>query len=328
MGSFIDLTGMSFGRIYVIERNGYDKSGKILWKCKCSCGEIKNIRGNDLRSGKVLSCGCLGKEKRQISNQNKNFTKVSYRENLKGKKFEKLTVIEFDEDTTLQKKIKAGKSMGSWWICKCDCGNVVSIQGVSLKNGHTKSCGCINLEKKQEHMRKIQKENSQKRLIDLSGQKFGKLTVIKRHLNNNSQNKPMWVCECECGNIHIVSGSSLKKGDVLSCGCLGRSKGETIIKDILLKNNISFSQEVIFNDLKDKNFLRFDFALLDKNGKIIKLIEFDGRQHFDKNSVWYSETNVKHDKMKNEYCKNKNIPLLRIPYTDLENINLEMLTKI
>lgn len=68
MSSFIDLTGMSFGRIYVIERNGYDKSGKILWKCKCSCGEIKNIRGNDLRSGKVLSCGCLGKEKRQISN--------------------------------------------------------------------------------------------------------------------------------------------------------------------------------------------------------------------------------------------------------------------
>ena len=138
----------------------------------------------------------------------------------------------------------------------------------------------------------------------------------------------MWVCECECGNIHIASGSSLKNGDVLSCGCLGRSKGETIIKDILLKNNISFSQEVIFNDLKDKNFLRFDFALLDKNGKIIKLIEFDGRQHFDKNSIWYNETIVKHDKMKNEYCKNKNIPLLRIPYTDLENINLEMLTKI
>ena len=134
MGNFIDLTNQRFGNLTVLERNGYDNNKKILWKCQCDCGTIKNIRGADLRSGKILSCGCFGKEQRKIANQNKkNLEQVSFREDLTGKIFGRLTVIEFDKQTTLLKKQESGKSLGSWWKCQCACGNIISVQVSALK---------------------------------------------------------------------------------------------------------------------------------------------------------------------------------------------------
>lgn len=235
---------------------------------------------------------------------------------LKGQVFGKLTVISRAENN------KANKAQ---WLCECECGNKKIIVGTQLRNGHTKSCGCLQKEKASENMVKIQKIGAQTRLIDLTGQTFGKLTVIRRDNINTSQNKPKWICQCECGKIISVSGYCLKSNQTKSCGCLGISEGEYIIKKILQENNIPFLQEVKFSDLKDKTFLRYDFGILDSHNKIIKLIEFDGKQHFDKSSIWYSEELVKRDKIKNEYAVEHNIPLLRIKYTDKENINLEML---
>jgi len=57
------------------------------------------------------------------------------------------------------------------------------------------------------------------RLIDLTGQKFNRLTVIKRASTNTNQNKPKWVCQCECGKIVEVGGNELKSGNTKSCGC-------------------------------------------------------------------------------------------------------------
>ena len=59
--------------------------------------------------------------------------------------------------------------MGSWWKCQCTCGNITSVQGSSLKNGHTKSCGCLQSEISRENMKKIQYKGAQKRLVDLTG---------------------------------------------------------------------------------------------------------------------------------------------------------------
>lgn len=54
--------------------------------------------------------------------------------------------------------------------------------------------------------------------IDLSGQKFGKLIVL-RYSHNDKRRKSYWLCRCECGNEVIVSGSNLKSGNTSSCGC-------------------------------------------------------------------------------------------------------------
>ena len=77
----------------------------------------------------------------------------------------------------------------------------------------------------------------------------------------------MWECLCDCGNTITVFGKYLDNGHVLSCGCI-KSKGETKIKEILIKLNISFETQKTFNSCRfeDTNQLaRFDFYLPDYN---------------------------------------------------------------
>ena len=64
-------------------------------------------------------------------------------------------------------------------------------------------------------------------LRDLTGQRFGRLTVIKRtdnYILKNGRHKVMWLCRCDCGTIKIIRGESLKQGDTLSCGCYNKEQ--------------------------------------------------------------------------------------------------------
>lgn len=94
------------------------------------------------------------------------------------------------------------------------------------------------------------------------------------------------------------------------------------------KNNIPFIREYKFLN----SLLRFDFAILNNSDKVIRLIEFDGEQHYEqniKNSGWNTyqkyQYTLKHDLLKNKLAQNNNIPLIRIPYWERDNITLEML---
>lgn len=123
----------------------------------------------------------------------------------------------------------------------------------------------------------------------------------------------MWECQCECGNKTIVVGSDLTTNHTNSCGCLKNSLGELKIKNILQKNNILFIEQKTFDTCKDKNKLKFDFFINNKY-----LIEYDGNIHYKITGSWNTSQNLqqtqKRDKIKNEWCKNNNIPLIRIPY--------------
>ena len=217
---------------------------------------------------------------------------------LTGQRFGKLTVLKRGKD----------KNKRASWICQCDCGEIKEIRGDNLRNGISKSCGC---EKK--GISGIKK--------DLSGKKFGKLTVIKySHTEEGGQS--FWECECECGNKIIVRGSQLVRKKTQSCGCLKSSLGELNIENILKENNIVFQKEKIFDDLKK---LRFDFYLPEHN----RLIEFDGEQHFHITHGWNDEKQFEalkeRDKIKNDYALSHNISLVRIPYWERDNITLELL---
>jgi hypothetical protein len=59
------------------------------------------------------------------------------------------------------------------------------------------------------------------KLNDLTGKKFGRLSVISR-AGTNASRKPVWECICECGNVKIAVGAELVKGATRSCGCLRR----------------------------------------------------------------------------------------------------------
>ena len=121
MGKFKDLTGQKFGRLTVIERAENDKSGNVRWRCRCECGNFCVVAGGKLTSEHTQSCGCLKRE------PSYNF------QDLTGKIFGKLTVLE---------RVK-NKGEKVCWRCRCKCGNTCIVQGNSLKNGDTQSCGCL-----------------------------------------------------------------------------------------------------------------------------------------------------------------------------------------
>lgn len=56
--------------------------------------------------------------------------------------------------------------------------------------------------------------------IDLTGQKFGRWTVIRRSFPNGNKKQPKWLCKCECGTEKTIIGQSLRVGTSRSCGCL------------------------------------------------------------------------------------------------------------
>lgn len=231
---------------------------------------------------------------------------------LTGQRFGRLIVIERDFEYPIIHNLKNPRPH---WKCKCDCGNTITVLGSSLKNGTTKSCGCFRKETAVANTRK-----------DLTGKKFGKLTVIKdtgkKYLNNT-----IWLCQCECGNLCEIRSASLIQRHTNSCGCL-KSWGEANISKILQENNIPFIKEYSFSDLRVESgaLLRYDFYL----PKQKRLIEFDGEQHFKAvQGGWEAKDNFskrqQRDKMKNEYALYHNIPLVRIPYWERDNITLEMI---
>lgn len=193
-----DLTGLKFGRLTVIERAENDKRGGARWRCKCDCGNETVVAGGKLKRGLTKSCGCLNREK-----SSERFFK-----DLTGQKFGRLTVLGVDH-----KKPNNHGGTVIYWLCRCDCGNEVVVLGGSLKRGNTKSCGCLSREKTSERLFK-----------DLTGMKFGRLTVLERAANKGK--KTAWRCKCDCGNSCVVAGNNLRSGEVKSCGCLrGQNHG-------------------------------------------------------------------------------------------------------
>lgn len=70
--NFIDLTGRRFGRLYVLGRAPQNIGSHPAWICKCECGNEKTIRGDHLRHGKTISCGCYESEARANGNNRKH----------------------------------------------------------------------------------------------------------------------------------------------------------------------------------------------------------------------------------------------------------------
>ena len=107
------------------------------------------------------------------------------------------------------------------------------------------------------------------------------------------------------------------------------SKGEERIASLLKSARVSYEKEYSFSDLKYKNtLLRFDFAIL-SGDQPIKLIEYDGEQHFHYVKKFGSYSDFKHmqenDRRKNAYCLRNGIPLIRVPYWDLEKLTYNSL---
>lgn len=225
--------------------------------------------------------------------------------NLIGQRFGKLTVIEKTDER------RHGNIV---WKCKCDCGNIHNTYTYLLTSGQCQSCGCLKNELTAQRFSKN----------DLIGQRFGKLIAIEKDSTCKTANGSYMIkCKCDCGNEILVNPQHLRNHHVNSCGCLNMSIGELKINQLLTENNIPFEQEKKFLDCKNPktNYpLRFDFYVDNKY-----LIEYNGRQHTESDGGWGEsiEDIQARDDYKKQWCKEHNIPLIIIPYTQYDYLTIQ-----
>lgn len=241
-------------------------------------------------------------------------------EDLTGKTFGIWKVIERD----LHPK---STSHETFWLCQCqNCGNIASVRKTNLKQ-QPRSCNNC----KGQLIRQIFEEKGITKTPIHVGDRFGLLTIIGPADKEYKGQKGYWKCKCDCGNIINVRTSHLlgqgTHSRTISCGCSKISGGELKIKQILENENINFRYQYIIKDFN--KFAPFDFAIMDDNNNLIKLIEFDGEQHYKPVDYFGGQEQFEkqkdRDKKKDEYCLNHNIKLQRISYQDYDNINLDML---
>lgn len=115
---------------------------------------------------------------------------------LSGAKFGKLTPLHRVENV--------GKK--TVWRCRCDCGNEVDAYYSNLKQGDKKSCGCSTLDRHQNKPKNI------------SGMKFGRITILDRA--GSAGRRATWNAVCDCGKKFVIVGKEAVSGHTKSCGCL------------------------------------------------------------------------------------------------------------
>ena len=300
MPKALDITGQKFNFLTALKKEE-SKKGKTYWLFQCDCGNQKILQATQVKNGTVKSCGC------GLARPHENL------QDLVGEKFGRLTVIKQTQ------KPEGVKNKSRYWECKCDCGNIHIVSTPSLRSGKVQSCGCLNREVRQQQFSKNE-----------IGNKYCDLIVIAEAENKNFSGGLRWVCECSCGNKIEVSGGNLRAGFVTHCGCkTGTSAGERKIAQLLTENNINYKQQYIFEDFyfPSGRHPRFDFAILSDKNEVIKLIEFDGKQHFESIDFFGGqdgfESRVERDRIKENYCKKNNIPLLRISYLQYNSLKIE-----
>lgn len=220
---------------------------------------------------------------------------------------------------------------GTWYICRSDAFNKKST------NGGCFSCGCLNKEgyTKTFNDEKLQEKRIKnlKNYLSDKGLQIGDYVngwiitqmEIRQEESSHTRKYVKGICPYCKLESHWIRADGIQSGSVISCGCASESRGEKKIRELLEVANIPFIKEATFNDCLSKKGqnLRFDFYV-----NYSYLIEFDGKQHFEKGSNWYKgESEFKElqerDQIKNQWSLSHKIPLIRIPYTHLNQLQLE-----
>ena len=278
----------------IVEHRNKDK-GYLYAKCQCVCGTVRDVRLSKLLNNKCQDCGCGTRQR---------LNKTIF------EKYKHLLNTTINGWTVLEIIPPNGKKHNTHALCRCRCGTVKEVNITYLSNGRSKDCGCGR-----------KKTMSERLTNSLVGQKFGKLTVVEMLDQRNKNGRIMYKCKCECGNEVEVLGNSLSTGHTLSCGCL-TSYWNMYIEQLLNSYNLNFKPEagIYINE----NYYRFDFHLPDYN----LYIEYDGKQHFEPVRFFGTDEDAEQvfkrtqasDQVKNRYCEENNINLLRIPYWETKNI--------
>jgi hypothetical protein len=182
-----NLVGQKFNKLTVISKsNKTDKNRNTYWHCQCDCGgPPTEVTTDSLINNRIKSCGCSRRKEIDLT----------------GQRFDRWSVISFSHYD----------NKNYYWLCECSCEKKTTrpVERSRLMNGKSKSCGCINRE-----------ITSERRRIDITGQKFNMLTAIRRANPEIIGTLSIWHCQCDCGGKRGVIQGDLTSNKVKSCGCL------------------------------------------------------------------------------------------------------------
>lgn len=292
----------AYGVIYLEEaptKKGQRR--RALFECP-TCHDPFEAPITVIKTNKQKGCKKCGRER----------TAAARRKELSGQRFGRLIPLY---------PLKERKRGNVVWHCQCDCGNEHDVIAADLISGHIKSCGCYNLDK-------IRERNT----IDITGQRFGKLIAIKSTNKIDPKSKMfLWEFKCDCGTTKTLPVGWVTCGNTTSCGCT-KSRGETAVANALKNASITFYQQHSFSQCTNKEKTRklyFDFYLPDYSC----CIEYDGEQHFFANHrTWNTEENLtktqERDEIKDLYCTQNNILLIRISYLNYNKINSDYIISL
>lgn len=197
------------------------------------------------------------------------------------------------------------------------CGKpfITSLSSIEHSGGRCESCG----HEYEKELIRLPIEEVKKRIESVNG---NKLLNPEQYVGNGESNLEIL---CSCGRTFTTSLSNYEYSNVNRCQICSKrvSKSELYVASILEKYKINYISEHKFEDCADKKPLPFDFYLTDYNC----CVEFDGIHHY---KPIYGEDRFAitkaHDEMKDNYCNNNGIQLIRIPYY-LEDKSEEIITK-
>ena len=237
--------GARIGRWTVLDDRVETPKGERKWLCRCDCGTERYVLQRSLLYGGSRSCGCLQKEKSRES--------AAY--DLTGQVFGKLTVL-----CAAKKQREHG---GTWWTCRCSCGNLYDCPATLLTTGKRTHCGC---------------ETDRGRPADIIGQRFHRLTAQYMLLRRDSGGSVLWHCRCDCGKELDVSYNRLVYGNMKSCGC--RKKEHDRELQALLTHVAGTSVDAIRSKKIPKDNTTGYRGVYLVRGKYLAKIVFQKKQYF------------------------------------------------
>lgn len=159
--------------------------GEMKYLCRCDCGTERYVLERSLRYGGSKSCGCLTRKMATEAVEHK----------LEGQVFGNFTVM--------GKAAKKERNGGTWWVCRCSCGNTLEVSGTLLVTGRKSHCGCGS--------------NPQYYYVDITDKPFAHLTA--KYVAKRDKGVVYWHCVCECGNEVDIPYNELVYSHRKSCGC-------------------------------------------------------------------------------------------------------------
>lgn len=284
-----------------VELLSEDYSGveKLLFKCKCGNQFQKLFSNILLGQNHCPECGMKKKEIFNLEKRQNSFNELLEYMDTNMKDFKLLTTIEEYKNNKTKLKVV------------CSCGNTFSPNALNIKRGLSTRCRKCS-----------SKEVGLNSRVDYTDVEKFVLTQNYKLLSRDVKNSISWIqvtCENDSHGDYWTSWGNFRSGN--RCPKCNLSKGEQKVREFLLKNNIDFQEEFKIDGLEGINggSLRFDFCvnIVDK----IVFIEYDGEQHFKPKFGDYEfHRTIYNDKVKNEYCLKNKLKLIRIPYTEFDNI--------